>query len=314
MPRQTQTTRARQSGPQSVHLGRFDGVNNVLPITDIKPTELSSCTNFDMDRAGRVSVRPGRAMFITGDWSAGVSPDRSVGVKDKNLVLINPDQTTAVICAGVGNNPMSFAAYNGYTYYTNKVIIGYVADGVSHNFVAPTDGFHIMVLPGQIIGFYKARMFVCRDNEMMFTEVGHFNQVEWDEKNGIFGVIAFPAEIIMWVAVDDGIFVSTTEKIYYLGGSPDPTSPEGMTQREVADYPALPGAYCLVDSQLFGLRKEDHLYGKTVVMNTAQGLCWGTNQGVFGNIAARKYVGPSGTRGAAIYRPGTINQVICVVS
>ncbi len=202
----------------------------------------------------------------------------------------------------VGDSPMSFVTHNGVVYYTNGTVIGYIKNGQGYNFDTPTAKYKSAPPPGQIIGYYNGALYICQKNVLWVTDTLAMNQV--DMRNGYK---QFPADITMFAPVDDGIFISTTEKVYWLGG----LNPDKMYWREIYDKPVIKGAWTYVDSRLFGKRKLDFMQGKTIVMYTNGGLCWGTNNGIFGNISARKYRGPSGMpRGAAIFVRGSINKAI----
>jgi hypothetical protein len=65
---------------------------------------------------------------------------------------------------------------------------------------------------------------------------------------------------------------------------------------------------------MFGKRKEDiagkAIMGRTWLCYTETGVYWLTKGGQFGNITGRKWVPLPGTRGAAVYKSGDINQYI----
>lgn len=307
MARQKQSVRSREVGkPQSVVFSRFDGVNNSDPRDKLKPTELSAATNIDLDRLGYPSVRPGRTVVISGArHSLYSNGDTMFAVRAGDLVTVDVvDDTETVLRRGVGDNPMSYDTDGTYTFYSNGSVIGNVVNGVDYSFYAPTRSQKTQPLPGQIVAWYNGSLYVCRDNEIWMSDPLLYNEV--DMVNGIFPL---PARITMFCPLDDGIFFSTTEKVYYA----DNGGLDAANLREISNYPNLTGAFTYVDSRLFGGRKTDSMYGRTIVFPTTAGLAWATNGGVFGNITGRRYTLPTGNKGAGLFRTGNINQAVFTV-
>lgn len=303
-PRQKQTVRSKQHGPQSVHFSRFDGLNTGEPRDKIKATEMSAAVNIDLDRPGYPTVRPGRTLAIAGKWHS-MSPTGIpdvLAVLNGDLYVLDPENgTSSVIRYGVGNNKMSYATDGIYTFYSNGSVIGYVLNGVDYQFAAPTRNQKMPPLPGQVVAFLNACLYICTGNEIQVTTPGIYNEV--DE---IYGIFALPAEITFLAAVDDGLWIGTTDGIYYADGG----TLEESTLRKVSEFVNRSGAYVYIDSRKFGVRKADNQYGKTIIFLTDNGVCHATNGGIFGNITGRKYIMPPCNKGAGLFRSGDNNRVI----
>jgi len=308
MARQKQTTRSRQSGkPQSVVFSRFDGIRNADPRDKIKPTEFHDAVNVDLDRQGFPTRRDGYSVHISASNPHSVFSDgnTSLCVVSGNLMLVDfANKTLTALRNNVGDSVMSYVSVDDMVVYSNGQVIGYVISGVDYSFVPSGVDEMSLPQPGQIVGYFNGSLYICRENEIWITEPFLFNQVHIKT-----GRLIFDSYITMFAAMDDGIWVSTRDAIYYLSGE----NPHEMKYREVSKSPNASGVFARVDSRLFGGRKDDSLYGKIIVFPTDNGLCWATNGGVFGNITGRKYILPSFNRGAAIARTGSINQVIIAI-
>lgn len=319
MARQKQGVKTKQSGPQSVHFAKFDGIVNTSPRTDIKPTELHRCVNFDIDRNGLLSTRVGRTAVVSGAGYHSLFSDDNTRlvVCNGNLYGIGVDNALNLIRAGVGDTRMSYdvaprgpeSIYDDAIFYTNGIVLGYVKDGISHDLAAPTEAYKSLPLPGQLLGFFNEMLFVCRSNVMQVSDAGRFASV--DQR---YGVLYLPNTIRMWLPVDDGFWASDEENLYFFSGM----SVDRLVRTQALGYPVMANSAVEVDSRVFGRRKEDvighAIMGRTWLFNTANGVYWVTKGGQFGNITGRKYAGPSGTRGVSVYRRGNINQFICFVS
>ncbi len=105
MARQTQTVRSKSAGlPQSVHFGKFDGIVNIQPRTDIKPTELAAALNIDLDRDGFPWQRPGMvkvsANFTHSLYSDGTN---CFCVQNGYLMTVNPDLSLSPVLTVIGH-------------------------------------------------------------------------------------------------------------------------------------------------------------------------------------------------------------------
>ena len=305
--RQKQTVRSKAPALQSVHFSRFDGVNNLQERTDIKPTELAGAVNFDIDRDGYLWTAGEYTQLASGAGYHSVDAS-GLFVQSGNLMQItnlNPF-SASLVRLGVGDRPMSYAAHNGATYYTNGAVIGYIQGGQSYGFDAPAEKYKAMPMPGQVISYFNGRLYVGRGSQIWITDALAFNSVDMRT-----GFKQFTSNILMLAPLDDGMFVFTEDRIYWMGGM----GPESMTLREVSTVPALPGSFAYVDNRLFGKRINEKMMGKIIVFYLNNGdVCWGTDEGIFGNITARKYRGPIGARGAAVFISGTINKYLCSIT
>ena len=311
MPRQRQTTRIAQPGAQSVHFGMFDGINNQVNHREVKPTQLYAALNVDLDPLGRPNVRPGRTKIVSAVkphslFSDGVTLLYVQGGTLKSLDV--KDNSSTVLRQNVGDNSMSYAAVNGMVFYTNGAVIGYVKDGADYTFQEPIEPYRSVPLPGQVIGYYRGSLYICRGNEIQITEVLQFNEVDTR-----YGLKVLPDPITMVAPVEDGIWFATEKNIYFVEG----TDPDKMVLRNMASYGNVSGSFSYIDSRLFGHKDDDpaaqpiRLGGKLIIFPTTNGLCWATNNGGFGNLTARKYAFPAFTRWASVFVQGSTNKFVC---
>lgn len=305
MARQKQSLKATEPALQSIHYGKWDGITNAVLRTELKPTDLWAATNFDIDREGFLSTRDGYALQASGDCHSLFAQDSiCLMVMNGNLVQINPDLSLTIIRAGVGDNPMSYAFFQGKVYYTNGSVIAYIDNGVSKNFTVPTYKNKMLPIPGNMIAVYHGCLCIVVGDIVYVSDPLHFNSFDV-----IDGFVKFPLDITMFGPVDGGVWVSTTEKVYFCTG--DDFLDSGRTS--ILTEPAIPGSMVYVDSRLFGTRSEYRQIGKMIVWMSASGMCWGSNDKLFGLITQRKYIPPVGSKGAALFKQGSINQYLCVL-
>lgn len=114
--------------------------------------------------------------------------------------------------------------------------------------------------------------------------------------------LTFPGQVTMFASVNDGIYVGTSDTVWFLKGG----HPKGDMKSQVCfNYGAIPGtAVKTVEGVLKSvLEAEEGGPGGTMVMWTSPfGVCVGSKDGQVQNMTERQYSFPSASRGAAMVR------------
>ena len=109
--------------------------------------------------------------------------------------------------------------------------------------------------------------------------------------------IQYPAAITMIQEIENGMWVSTTERVYYHKGH-DPTTVGGFTQTAEYTFPAIMGTgEKLAASKL--LLKTD---GFVAIFATTFGVCVGDDNGILTNISEATFSYVPGQRGISLIR------------
>jgi hypothetical protein len=279
---------------------QFDGLDNVNRPEDAGPTALPRAKNIDINSAKKLSLRAGQTLLYSGAfhslWSNGAC---LLAVKSGDLVSIHRELITSeVLRSGVGNNRMVYADINGDIYFTNDSCIGYIHNGAAFEFVAPTVDFRRSPEPGHLLEFFNGSLFVARENVIWFTDAFAFNRIDY-RKN----FKQLPSRLTMMRAVDDGMYLSDLNCVYFAQGS----RPNKWALRKVCDNPAVLGS----DTSLDGKRVKADIQGRIVFWLTSEGVHMGTNGGQVVNLTSARYTPPACSSAASLFKgAGDLKQVI----
>jgi hypothetical protein len=257
--------------------------------------ELVTAYNVDIDSSGRVrrclgwqsTAQQGdvKNLFCEGGdclFTSGTS-----------LYKLNSDYSRVGLRSGLTENaPMAYAQAPGRIFYTNGFELGYVQD--DHSFVWSVgtyigpDNSRVYQNPpvGTLLTFYAGRVYVARGPHIYFSE--GFNWGAFDYARNFF---MYSSDVIMLKAVNDGLFVSTEDAIYFIGGR----NPREFEQIMIAPYPAIPNTAVSVDASFIG----DGSKGRTVIWTSAKGICIGRDGGAFENVTTKRLIYPLYSRGTA---------------
>jgi hypothetical protein len=113
--------------------GWAEGLNTILRADSLPTDALRRCVNFDVDDAGKLSLRQGSTKVYSGTITKGTlwsSEDfsRTLFVEAGSLFELIEwpigTYTGRLVRTGVGSNRMAYLDLNGRTYYSNGVITG----------------------------------------------------------------------------------------------------------------------------------------------------------------------------------------------
>lgn len=163
----------------------------------------------------------------------------------------------------------------------------------------PIENWTVMDAPaGQLVAYYKGRMFVASGNLLYASEPLAFEQ--FDPRK----FVQLDAPITLLAPMEDksmqgsGFFVGTERSCGIIIGS----GPEDFQYVPKTSYGAVLGALERVDGSVFG---DNSLGARSLpIWLTTQGVCVGKPDLQIQNLTRTKFGFPTGGQGAAIFMPG----------
>jgi hypothetical protein len=124
--------------------------------------------------------------------------------------------------------------------------------------------------------------------------------------------IQYNAPIILIQEVEEGMWISTTEKIYFHAGR-NPTVLGGFRQTAEYDFPAIAGTGEKVSGSKLG---SDSVDGFVAIFATTKGLCYGNKSGALTNMSEGVYSYEVGERGISAIKEenGIIQYMVKMIN
>lgn len=259
--------------------------------------------NVDIDDNGKPHRRDGYSDAI---YNGGTV--RSLWANDKiclfadgtHFKTLNSWNVVTNLIDGIdATDKFCYVEHGSLVYFANSLIIGYInADTATpHPFSDPAQTHKAKMVGGQVLEFYNSRLYAANGCNLFFSDATIPTRMDI-RKN----VIAFPNRITMVKAVDDGIYVSDSNYVYFVAGS-DPIS--DFRQRKVLDVPAIEGMS--VTAKVKGKVTKETIYWMT-----KKGIYAGYNSGVIGVQQAGLFSVDGLQSGTAIIKDGTYQQLLMV--
>ena len=290
----------------------FTGINNIKNAWELAPGELLEAQNVDINEASRIVRKTGYEKKINGVFHSLYGDSHiCLGVQDNNtLVRIHRDlNTVQTLRTGIGGNTMSYTPVNDIVIYSNGDVIGFVRDGVSDTFDDPTEEFKLPLPAGNLLEYYNGRLYIIIGRVFFWSDVLSYKTGYLDKReNGK----SMSSNIMLFKAVDNGVFISDENKIYFASGldAKEWNQPGGL--REVLDYPVKYNAWCEVQGFSIG---GTALIGKTYAIATEKGVCVISNGGFIKNITEDYYKMLKGQNMVMLFKErNNLNQVITAVT
>lgn len=193
----------------------------------------------------------------------------------------------------------SYVEYGDLIFFASQTIIGYInaSTATSYPFPDPGQTFKDKMVGGQILEFYNGRLYAANGSNLFFSDATVPTRMD-TRKNAI----AFPSRITMVKAVDDGIYVSDSNHVYFESGS-DPIS--NFMQITRLDVPAIEGMS--VTAPVRGKVTK-----KTVYWMTKKGPYAGYNEGIVKPMQGGLFNIEGLVSGTAVIRDGTYQQLLMI--
>jgi hypothetical protein len=289
-------------------LGLFSGVNNVDDPVELSGERiltsegykfiypLQIAENVYIDNEYGLHSRAGYALALAGKphsmWS---NLDKSIClfVEGSSLFRFNEDESITQLVAGLTFGlPMSYAEFNDRIYFSNDVNIGYLKENVPYQITVPTAQFKLPLPPGKFLAVYRARLYVAKGPVLY---IGDALSDCYDVRGKLASFRNFSSDITMVQPVDNGIYVSDSEQVWFLKG----LGPDEMTREVANSSPAIPYTNQLIGGQYVGdgAKHEDF-----ALWTGASGICMGDSGGAVGNVTVSKFVMSKHNLGAAVVK------------
>jgi len=319
--------RPPEAPPESIVLGQFAGLKNVVTPERLTAAELQRARNVDLDDAGQVRRRRGFTRVAEGSFhSLYTSPAGKVfGVEDGSLCWIKPDYTTVTLGYG-GVDPISYHDLDGVTYFTSPDVSGKIAADMTLLPWGQTGGDGTWLSPvvnptstlsqirGKLLGkpplasyltYMNGRFYMAADNLIWATELYLYDYVD---KTRNF--VQFESKITGISNGTDGIYVGTESAVWFLSG------PFGQLKRDlVVSSGCIAGSMMGVPADLLGAAgQQAQQHQNATLFMTEQGLIAGFDGGVCVNMTKNDMLFPTAQSVAPMFRKQDgINQYVAVM-
>lgn len=294
----------------------FSGLKNTVTQERLAPTDLAKAENVDIDDAGQLHRRRGYELVSAGSFhSLHSAPTDVYVVKDGDLCVLNRDYTTQVLASGVGSRPVAYVDVGEETFastetsawaISNQVATpwGAIASAtswespvVSPTATLPEVGGSLTSVPptATALAYLNGRIYLAEGTLLWATELYRYQTVD-RTKN----YLQFEAPITGIFGVSNGVYVGTTEAVYFLSGEF-----RQMVRTKLIDAGLVPGSIALVDPKDLGER--DSLGNSTATKAAALflthlGVYAGLDSGVCYALTQETFLFPSAQSAAVMYR------------
>jgi len=271
-------------------------------------SELAACINIDISDDGRISRRTGyTATDRTESWHSLFScGSYALGVTGNALAVIEADLSRTNLRNVATGAKMSYVrtsdGESDITFYANGYENGLIKNKTSYSWplitpVGATTKKEFYPAPvGHLLEIYNSRMFISEDNILWYSEPNTYHAYRLGAN--YFG---FSSRIKMLQAVDNGLWISDSESLFFLGGNIAPVLQEMPKQTKKADYCAVEGTFQKIPASRIG---SGEMQGVAIIFMTTGGIVVGGPNGELMNLSERKLDIPSSLTGASLYKDG----------
>ena len=279
---------------------KFVGANNVDDPTEVSGilstdpsvvlSEMIELTNVNVDNSGKVSRREGYTSIASGVPHSMWSNNKvCYFVENGFLKQLKKDNTISIVAVLPSNKKLVYEEVNNVVVLSDDTIYKILEDGVLHD---PVPSVGIPPVGGHILKLFRGRLYIANKSSIYFTLPYDIETLDISNH-----LIPMPSYVRMIIVVEDGLFVSTSNEIYFLKGE----SPEQFEVIKVANYPAIMGTDVKVRGEIFG-EALSNISDTAYIFATTQGICVVGNGGVFENVSKYKFQYKPGTYGTAILK------------
>jgi hypothetical protein len=323
----------------SVTFNKFSGIKNTVTEERLSRggrdasgrtlgAELSKALNVDIDDAGQIKRRRGRIKVSSGNFHSLYDINGPVFVvKDGNLCRLFPDYTVTVLKFNVGQDRISYVKVADDIFFSSRTTSGVIdasnftvsewghesTDGAQGRWLSPvvnpTD--YLPAVRGKLLGappnasylaYLNGRVYLASGKTLWATELYLYHYVD---KTRTF--ISFEADITGVAAVTDGLYVGTTEAVYFLSGAFG-----SMTRVKVADVGMVPNSMVEVPADVVRGGASSR---NAVMFMTRYGVFVGLDGGIASNITQSRVEFPLSTDSAPMFRlQDGMNQYVAVTN
>lgn len=309
--------------PESIALGRFDGIKNTDKRERLSPRDLAGAINVDLDDDGQLHRRRGFTKVAAGSYHSLflANNNKIYGVKDGDIGRINLDYTFDVLRLDVGGDysvgfsGLAYASVGPKVYFSSDTASGIIDTetdiisdwGDSQDIWLSPVVNPIQNLPdvrGKLLGapprarciaYYNGRLYLANKRTLWATELWLYNYV--DKTRTFF---PFEDDITMVGAVSDGLYVGTEGGVYFLKGD---TLAE-LRRIPVMDSPAIPGSMVYIPQEIANPEQvpQERDVRVSVGFMSTQGFCVAAEGGQVMNLTETRMFFPKAQRASAMFR------------
>lgn len=309
----------------SVTLSGFKGLRNTVTRERLAGDELEVATNVDLDDAGQARRRRGYTLVAAGSYhSLFTAGDGTVyGVKDSALGIIRPDFSFEVLQSPVSDDPIAFVEVGEDIYFSSATTSGIITDGTVSAWgaqVSPGEWLSPVINPtstlgavaGKLIGpppmataltYFNGRIYLANKRTLWATELYLYRYVDKTKNYRLF-----ESDITAIGAVTDGIYVGTTDALWFMSGAFNE-----MRRVRTVDQGVVPGSMLDVPSHL--VTQQNASTKNVLLVMTDAGLCLCQDGGTTYMVTSPQMVFPEAVSAAAMFRmQDGINQYVGVLN
>lgn len=309
--------------PESIALGRFDGIKNTVKRERLSPRDLARAVNVDLDDDGQLHRRRGYTKVASGSCHSLYQSNNGnvYGVRNGDLCLINPDYSFDILRMGVGGDfnvgflGLAYTSIGPKVYFSSDTDAGiidtetHIVGNWGHDgdfwlspVVNPTE-----TLPdvrGRLLGrpprarcmtYYNGRIYMAHKHVLWATDLWLYDYVD---KTRTF--LPFEDDILMLGAVSDGIYVSTASGMWFLKGD-DLAS---LRRVWITDSVALPGSMVYIPQEIANPEQipQERDVRMSIAFMTNKGFCLASEGGTLMNLTETRMFFPPAKRAGAMFR------------
>jgi len=314
--------------PETLILSSFDGVKNTVTPERLKTTDLEAAVNVDIDDEGQLHRRRGYVLMndqrchslktlggytfcaaqgilfrLQEDWALNLIYDFNEGTNGPVSITMVGD----TFYASDGAQSIKFWYMPSHQ---NARPSGFAVDqwGAAvatwlSPVISPTDT--LGAIGGKLLGppptatlleYYRGRIYMVHGSTLWTTDLYLYDHVD---KTRNF--LQFEHDITMLAAADDGLYVGTTEKLYFLHG----VFSEGMKRDIVMDTGVVKGSCVpLPASRVHPQARQGNPVPEAgaFMFLTNDGVCAAFDGGEVYNLTRNRVVFPGAIASAAMVR------------
>jgi hypothetical protein len=215
-----------------------------------------------------------------------------------SLKRLDSDNTSTTLLSGFDyTDTVSYVEVGNYVYFSSSNMVGYIDTrvGTTTSFPDPAQTYKTRMVGGQILEYHYNRLYAANGNNLFFSDPTILTRMD-QRKNAM----AFPSRITMLKSVLDGMYVSDSERVYFLAGR----APADFVSRDVLDVPAIEG---MSVSTMVRKRKNPV---KTVFFLTKKGMYEGYPEGILIPQQGGLFNISNLDSGTAIIKEGSYQQYV----
>jgi len=291
-------------------ISKCTGINNKIDpkrlnenVQETGSADIAEGVNVNIDDSGQIISRPGQLEISS--VPSQVWCDKAEGfqvqqrISDAAIFQLNPDASvpaTPVVTGLVKGQRLGFWQAGDKTYWSSLSAHGLIVDGINYDWPgynhvgAATQKVFYPAPYGNKICIFKGRMWIAIGKEIWVSEYLAFGKFRLAAM-----VLPFVSDVLMMKPVEGGVWVSDSEKIWFLA---DEGKFESLKWIKKASFPAHEF------SENIELTDYSDTYlqilGLCATWGSNEGKCIGTPDGRLIVPTKNKLYYPTGTQGCTV--------------